>query len=166
MGAIIAVPWWVRWLAVIGVLVAAAGFGAAEMHKYDGARYDALQVSFASFRADVTAQGVVAKRAADAQDARQQEVTNALRANLALANGNYDAAARGLLQRPPARPDGSAVPVTACHPQDAAGSASGESVPLAEYRALEARALYDVQSLDLLRDLLARLAAAGGIVIQ
>lgn len=61
-----------------------------------------------------------------------------------------DAALAELRRRPPARPGGSQVPVTACRPEgtDAPG---GEFVSLEEYRQLEGRAYIDAQRLTRLQ---------------
>ena len=66
------VPLLWRWIALGIAMVAAAGFGAVKMHAYDQARYDALEVAYSQFKADVTAQGVIAQRLADAQTAKDQ----------------------------------------------------------------------------------------------
>jgi hypothetical protein len=38
-----AIPWWGRWLAIAGVLVAAAGWGAAKMRAHDEREFDAYR---------------------------------------------------------------------------------------------------------------------------
>lgn len=160
-------PWYIRWLFVLALAGAAMGGGAGLYHKYiDGPRYERLSHDFTVFQTQVADVGRVAKAAADAKTARQTEETNALRANLALANSNYDRTARELLKRPPTRPDGSTVPTSICVPQGAAGSAGTESVSLSEYRVLEARALADVQTLNLYQAAIDGMAAAGAIVVR
>lgn len=164
MSALLAlVPWWGRAIAILAVLAAAVAFGAVKMHEHDQAKYDALNLAYASFKADVKAKGDIALKAAAAQEQRQQEVTNGLKAKLASADADLARARERLRSQPPSRPDGSAVPVTACHPEGAPAAASAESVPLAEYRALEARAAYDVQTIDLLQGYLEKLVAAGAL---
>lgn len=167
MGILLSVvPWWGRLLAIGAVLVAAAAFGAVKMHAHDQKRYDALNVAYANFRADVKAKGDIASAQAKAQEARQKEVEHALSAELARADNDYVAAVKRLRERPPSRPDGSSVPVASCSPQGPSGSPDAEQIPLADYRALESRAAYDAQTVELYRQLVQGLVASGALAIK
>lgn len=160
------VPWWGRALAIVAAFAAAAAFGALKMHAHDKVAYDELNLAYANFRADVKAQGDIAAKLAAEQDAKQKEVEDALRKDLAGADAAYADAVRRLRGRAPSRPDGSAVPVQACPAQGVGGSADQKSVPLADYRALEERAAYDAQTLELLKDWIRRLVEAGALLVQ
>jgi len=160
------VPWWGRLLAIVAVLVAAAGFGAVKMHAHDQAKYETLQLAYSNFRGDVAAKGEQANREAAAQAAKQKGVEDALRKDLAAADSLYADLARRLRERPPSRPDGSSVPTGTCAPAGAHGPSGGESVPLADYRALEARAAYDAQSLKLYKQWVAGMVLAGALEVK
>lgn len=43
----LAIPWWGRWLAIAGVLVAAAGWGAVKMHEHDEEKLEAFKLEIA-----------------------------------------------------------------------------------------------------------------------
>src|SRR5512145_1976267 len=89
----------------------------------------------------VAAEGEEAQKAAEAKELKQQEVNREVvksyETRLADLRARYTR-----LRDNPVRPDGSAVPITACRPSSTDGTAQ-ESVPLAEYRALESRAAED-----------------------
>ena len=74
------VPWWGRILAIVAILVAAAGFGAVKMHSHDQVKYEALQLEYAAFKADVTAKGQAQEAhtaiVVAAQQQKTKEVSN------------------------------------------------------------------------------------------
>jgi hypothetical protein len=110
---------------------------------------------YAAFRAETERLGDEAKAKADAEIKRQKEVNDGLQKRLKAlggVNAELRAHVERLRERPPERPDGSSVPTRACGPAGADGAGAAESVPLADYRALEARAAYDAQTVMLWRE--------------
>jgi hypothetical protein len=107
-------PWWWRWAALVLVIVASAGFGAIKMHAHDQTRYEALQGDFAGYRAQVSAEGKIAQRRADAQAAaaklakEQTDAENKAARNLdrqRIASLRWDADHRGAYSLPAAPAD-------------------------------------------------------------
>lgn len=159
-------PWYARWLALLALVIAACGYTALKVHSHDEVKYEDLMVQYKTFVADVKAKGDIAKKQADEQNAQQEKVTNALRQNLELANRNYTDLIKRLRDNAPRRSDGSSVPVQTCVPQGTSGQASEESVPLADYKRLEADAAYDAQTVMLYKEALEKMAEAGAIEIK
>lgn len=110
---------------------------------------------YAAFQAETERLGLEAKAKADAELKRQKEVNDGLQKRLK-ALGGVNAELRAHIERlrarPPERPDGSSVSVTACGPAGADGAGAAERVSLEDYRALEARAAYDAQTVMLWRE--------------
>lgn len=67
------VPWWGRILAVAGILVAAAAWGAAKMHSHDARRYDALEASYEAFKDGVRNLGIQARKDNEARAKADKE---------------------------------------------------------------------------------------------
>ncbi len=118
----------------------------------DSARADLEQVraEFAGFVAE-------AKRKGDEQEAKTADTEKKWKEVLSNAAKRYqtdlagrDAAIRRLRERPPVRPDSSAVPIaTGCAPSP--DGTAREWISLAEYRELEARAYDDALRLTRLQ---------------
>jgi hypothetical protein len=105
-------------------------------------QYELVNTQFGAFRMQVAAEGEKAKAEAEAKEKRQQEVNREV-------NKSYESRIADLRRQyvrlrdsTPVRPDGSAVPLAACGPASPDGAA-GQSVSLADYRALESRAAED-----------------------
>ena len=118
----------------------------------DAARAETVKVQaeYDTFVEGARKLGEEQEAAAKAQEAKQQEVFDATRKRYLAELATRDAAIRRLRERPPERPDSSQVPVTACR-AEGTDAASGEFVPLAEYRELEARCFNDARSLTRLQ---------------
>lgn len=110
---------------------------------------------YAAFQAEVQKLGEAAQAKADTEMKRQKEVNDALSKKLrALGTVNVELRAHldRLRERPIERPDGSSVPVTTIGPGGATSPSGAERVPAEDYRALEARAAYDAQTVMLWRE--------------
>lgn len=142
-------PW--LWLAIGAALLSLTGWQLWESWQ----REAKVRGEFSAFRAETERLGLEAKTKAVAEIKRQKEVNDGLQKRLkALGGVNAELRAHNerLRARPPERPDGSVVSTTACGPGGPDGSGAAESVPLADYRALEARAAYDAQTVMLWRE--------------
>lgn len=104
-------------------------------------QYESVQAQFGAFRMQVAAAGEKAKAEAEAKERKQAEVNHAVVADYEMRLARLRSEYQRLRERP-VRPDLSPVPITACGPTSPDGAAT-ESVPLAEYRSLEARAAED-----------------------
>lgn len=147
--ALLASPW--LWFAISAALLSFTAWQLWESWQ----REAKVSGQYAAFREETERLGKKAQAEADAETKRQKEVNDGLQKRLkALGARNVELAAHveRLRKRPPERPDGSAVPTVAHGPPGADGAGAAESVPLADYRALEARAAYDAQTVMLWRE--------------
>ena len=106
---------------------------------------------FDGFVAAVKARGEEQERETAKREAKDREQFKIVKAKYAADLARRDADLRRLRERPPERPDRSEVPVTTCGPGGPDATAT-ESVPLADYRALEERAASDAQQLVRLQE--------------
>lgn len=140
-------------LGLVAALFVAGGVASCEHRAKLGAEQRAarIQGEFDGFVAQVARRGKEAEAEKAAVETRWKEILTDAKTQFRADLAARDAALRRLRERPPARPDGSAVPVTPCRPERADGP-GGEFVPLAEYRELEARAYDDALRLTRLQD--------------
>jgi len=109
-----------------------------------------LQAEYDTFVEGVRKRGEEQEAATKAQEAKQKEILDVTKKRYLAELANRDAAIRRLRERPPERPGGSEVPVSAgCAPSP--DGSSREFVPLEEYRQLEARAYDDALRLTRLQ---------------
>lgn len=141
--------------AALGIALLATGialkFANARLERAKEA-LEAVRAEYAGFRAETERAGREAEARAREKEADYKRVNDEITKQLASSDARLRAALGELRKRPPVRPDGSAVPVAACRPEGADGPPAGEWIPLAEYRALEARAAYDAQTIMLWRE--------------
>jgi hypothetical protein len=131
----------------------AGGFASCEHRARKAAEAETARVQgrFDVFTAEVQRRGEEAQAEKEAIEKRWRGVLSDVKARSASDLRDRDAALARLRARPPARPDASPVPVIAeCSGRTDA--ASGELVPLADYRALEARAYDDALRLTRLQE--------------
>ena len=69
------IPWWGRLLAIVAVLVAAAGFGAVKMRAHDAKSYEALQLAYSDFKGKVQAEGEMQQKQTQEVIAKQKSKT-------------------------------------------------------------------------------------------
>ncbi len=73
LGLVPGLPSWAwRWIGIGLVLVAAVAFGWVKRGEHDQPKYDALQLAYSTFKADVEAKGVIAQREADKRVAAEK----------------------------------------------------------------------------------------------
>ncbi|MHB8388024.1 MAG: hypothetical protein ACYDBH_00420 [Acidobacteriaceae bacterium] len=75
------IPWYARWLVVLALVAAVAGFAAFKMHSYDEVKYQALLVQYNQFEGGVAAIGhasqlALAKRIKDDNAAKEKADEN------------------------------------------------------------------------------------------
>jgi hypothetical protein len=115
------------------------------------AELEQVRGQYAAFRNETARLGKEAEEKAKAKEAQQKKVNDDLSRKLARSDADLSLARKRLREQPPVRPDGGTVPVTACRSEKTDGPGAGQWVPLEEYRQLEARALYDAQTISFWR---------------
>lgn len=150
-GLLAGVPGWFKvafWVGIAIVILLLALSARAFYRQWQGEveSHAKTRGEFSAFTAAVKARGEEAQRETDAKDRANREYFNEQKRLIADADRRAADALRRLRERPPARPDGSAVPVASTCTGDVPGPAS-ERVPLEDYRALEERAFHDARRL-------------------
>jgi hypothetical protein len=123
--------------------------------KTEQAAHAATQAQFEGFRREVKRLGDEAQAKTEAELKRQVEVNNGLSRkikSLGAANAELNAERVRLLQRPPLRPDGSELSARPECAPGPSGQSPVESISLADYRELEARAAVDARTIMLWRE--------------
>lgn len=118
----------------------------------DSARVEraAVKAEYAGFVIAVKRRGEEQEKETAAREEKDRATLKAIRAGYQADLARRDADLRRLRERPPADPSGREVPVLACGPAGADGTAA-QLVPLAEYRALEERSYDDALRLTALQ---------------
>lgn len=141
-------------LAALGIALIVAGLSARvykSQRDHARANLEQAKAEFAGFVAAVKTRG----EEQEAETARitktHQEALRDAKTRFAADLARRDADLRRLRERPPADPGGREVPVLACGPPGADGTAA-QLVSLAEYRAIEERAYDDALRLTRLQE--------------
>lgn len=129
-------------LGIALVLTGLALKGYKSRYEYWHGQYEQLYAMSAAFRKQVEVEGEKAKAESVAKEKRQQEVNREVAKSYESSIASLRSQYNRLRQSIPVHPDGSQLSVTTCGPASPDGAA-GQSVSIADYRALESRAAED-----------------------
>ena len=115
------------------------------------AQYQTEKAQYSAFRKQVEDEGEKAKAESVAKEKRQQEVNREVAKSYESRIASLRSQYNRLRQSIPVHPDGSQLSVTTCGPESPDGAA-GQSVSIADYRALESRAAEDALKVILWQD--------------
>lgn len=127
-------------IALILTGLALKGYKARSEHWHT--QYELVSTQYGAFREQVRLDGEKAKAEAVSKEKRQQEVNREVAKSYESRIASLRSQYNRLRDTIPVHPDGSQLSVTTCGPASPDGTA-GQSVSLADYRALESRAAED-----------------------
>lgn len=140
--------------AALGIALVLTGLalkGYKSRAEYWHTQYEQVYTHFEVFQKEVALAGEKAKAEAAAKEKRQQEVNREVAKSYESRIASLRSQYNRLRQSIPVHPDGSQLSVTTCGPASPDGAA-GQSVSIADYRALESRAAEDALKVILWQD--------------